>query len=143
MSDPRDEAQSRHEPEDTQGSKDGQAGEGTDQQDCCAQNEDAEDQQDRADDRKAAEEEQLDRVLERLHDINERLRRLTNLSEATAARDQIGQAQGILMERYGLNTAQALSLLLTASQNSDIPLSRTASILLTTGDLPGPAASRN
>jgi hypothetical protein len=44
--------------------------------------------------------------------------RLANLEEAIATRDLIGQAQGIIMERYGLNSEQAMRFLRRSSQHS-------------------------
>jgi hypothetical protein len=45
--------------------------------------------------------------------------RLANLEEAMATRDLIGQAQGILMERYELNSDQAMHYLRRSSQEAN------------------------
>jgi hypothetical protein len=44
--------------------------------------------------------------------------RLGNLAEAMATRDLIGQAQGIIMERYHLSSEQAIHFLRRSSQDS-------------------------
>lgn len=45
---------------------------------------------------------------------------------ALASRDIIGQAKGIIMERYGVNSSQAFDLLRTLSQNENILLADVA-----------------
>ena len=56
---------------------------------------------------------------------------------AIDSRDLIGQAKGILMERYQLTGAQAFSMLVKTSQNQNIPLRTIVDRLTTTGELPG------
>ncbi len=45
--------------------------------------------------------------------------RLANLEEAMATRDLIGQAQGIIMERYALDSEQAMQYLRRSSQEAN------------------------
>lgn len=59
-----------------------------------------------------------------------------NLWRAVDARKRIGQAQGILMERYDLNADQAFAVLLRYSQNNNIKLRGVAEILIDTRELP-------
>lgn len=59
-----------------------------------------------------------------------------NLWRAVDARKRIGQAQGILMERYDLNADQAFAVLLRYSQNNNIKLRAVAEILIDTRALP-------
>ena len=58
-----------------------------------------------------------------------------HLLHAMATRDLIGQAKGILMERYKITGDQAFSLLIRASQDSNIKLRDVADHLITTGEL--------
>jgi len=58
------------------------------------------------------------------------------LRVAAVSRDVIGQAKGILMERYKITDAQAFLLLVEASSRSNIKLFRVAEHLATTGVLP-------
>ncbi|MFT4081774.1 MAG: GAF and ANTAR domain-containing protein [Nocardioides sp.] len=60
-----------------------------------------------------------------------------NLWHAIDARKRIGQAQGILMERYDLSEDQAFQVLLRYSQSNNIKLRLVAEQLITTRDLPG------
>jgi len=60
-----------------------------------------------------------------------------NLWHAIDARKRIGQAQGILMERYGLTDDQAFQVLLRYSQNSNMKLRDVAEELISTRSLPG------
>jgi len=64
-----------------------------------------------------------------------------NLHEALAARDVIGQAKGILMERLRLTPDDAFDALRRASQQLNIKLREVASRVAYTGDLPQPPAS--
>jgi len=50
-------------------------------------------------------------------------------------RDLIGQAKGILMERYKITGNQAFSLLIRASQNTNMKLRDIADHLTATGEL--------
>ncbi|MFI7579565.1 ANTAR domain-containing protein [Kocuria kalidii] len=64
-------------------------------------------------------------------------RRISNLEDALATRDVIGQAKGILMERYKVTDQQAFLTLVTASSRTHEKLRRVAEQLVVTGDLPG------
>jgi GAF domain-containing protein len=66
-------------------------------------------------------------------------RDVTNLHAAMDTRDVIGQAKGILMERYKIASAQAFDLLVLASQSNHRKLRDIAEELTTTGDLSGPS----
>lgn len=59
-----------------------------------------------------------------------------NLRIALQSRDMIGQAKGILMERFKLTPEQAFDLLITASQNTNRKLRDLAEHLSATGELP-------
>lgn len=59
-----------------------------------------------------------------------------NLWQAVDARKRIGQAQGILMERYSLSEDKAFSVLLRYSQNKNMKLSLVADRLVENGSLP-------
>jgi hypothetical protein len=52
-----------------------------------------------------------------------------------ATRDLIGQAKGILMERYRIDAVRAFALLVRASQHSNRKLRDVATELAATGDL--------
>ena len=65
-------------------------------------------------------------------------RDVTNLHAAMDTRDLIGQAKGILMERYKIGSQQAFDLLVLASQSNHRKLRDIAEELATTGDLSGP-----
>ncbi|HXT45185.1 MAG TPA: GAF and ANTAR domain-containing protein [Pseudonocardiaceae bacterium] len=58
-----------------------------------------------------------------------------HLLRAMETRDLIGQAKGILMERYKITANQALSLLIRASQNTNVKLRDVANHLTDTGEL--------
>jgi GAF domain-containing protein len=60
-----------------------------------------------------------------------------NLWRAIDVRNLIGQAQGILMQRYGLDAAKAFAVLRRYSQHHNIKLSVLAEQLASTGYLPG------
>jgi GAF domain-containing protein len=66
-------------------------------------------------------------------------RKIANLHLALAHRDVIGQAKGILMERYKVDAISAFDLLIRASQMTHQKLSTIAEELATTGALPGAA----
>ncbi|CAN5337541.1 GAF and ANTAR domain-containing protein [soil metagenome] len=51
---------------------------------------------------------------------------------ALATRDVIGQAKGVLMERFGVDAVQAFDLLSTLSQNSNTPLRQIAAQVVET-----------
>lgn len=59
----------------------------------------------------------------------------SNLRLALQSRDTIGQAKGILMERFKLTSEQAFDLLIAASQHAHIKLNEIAEQLVTTGEL--------
>lgn len=52
--------------------------------------------------------------------------RTVQFTSALASRDVIGQAKGMLMERYGIDAVQAFELLRTLSQNENIPVATLA-----------------
>ena len=60
------------------------------------------------------------------------------LGMALDSRKRIGQAQGILMERYGLDEARAFEVLRRYSQDHNIKLRYVAEHLITAGQLPTP-----
>ncbi|MUN64638.1 ANTAR domain-containing protein [Kocuria sediminis] len=62
--------------------------------------------------------------------------RIQHLYEALATRDLIGQAKGVLMERYKITAQQAFLLLTTASSRTNLKLRDVAEQLTTTGTLP-------
>jgi GAF domain-containing protein len=64
-------------------------------------------------------------------------RQTENLWQAIDARKRIGQAQGMLMERYQLGEDQAFAVLLRYSQNNNMKLREVAERLIDTRDLPG------
>ncbi|OAN28108.1 response regulator receiver protein [Mycolicibacterium iranicum] len=57
-------------------------------------------------------------------------RRESQFQKALASRDVIGQAKGMIMERYRVDAVQAFELLRKLSQNSNVPLTRVASDLV-------------
>ena len=59
------------------------------------------------------------------------------LRQAVDSRNLIGQAQGILMERYGLTPAKAFAVLRGYSQEQNIKMRVLAEELTSTGRLPG------
>lgn len=59
-----------------------------------------------------------------------------NMAAAVDSRDVIGQAKGILMERYQLDSGRAFRLLVRVSQTTNTPLRGVADKLLTTGEMP-------
>ncbi|MEU1950613.1 GAF and ANTAR domain-containing protein [Nocardia rhamnosiphila] len=61
---------------------------------------------------------------------------VSQLRHAIDTRDLIGQAKGILMERYKLTAEQAFALLVRASQHSNTKLTEIASYLCRSGELP-------
>jgi ANTAR domain-containing protein/GAF domain-containing protein len=56
------------------------------------------------------------------------------LGQALASRDLIGQAKGILMERFRVNSEQAFRMLVSSSQHTNIKLVEVARWLTETGD---------
>lgn len=63
-------------------------------------------------------------------------RRDDQLTASAASRTVIGQAQGILMERYGLDASQAFSALVRTSQSSNTKLYAVAETLVRTRQSP-------
>jgi hypothetical protein len=59
-------------------------------------------------------------------------RRDGQFKRALASRDLIGQAKGVIMERYGVDAVQAFELLRKLSQDSNVPLINVASELVAT-----------
>ena len=59
----------------------------------------------------------------------------TNLRTAVESRDVIGQAKGILMERFKIDQAKAFAMLVAASQSTNRKLRDVAELLATTGEL--------
>jgi GAF domain-containing protein len=60
-----------------------------------------------------------------------------NLWRAIDSRNLIGQAQGILMERYGLTPGQAFAVLRRYSQDMNVKMTVLSEQLTSTGQLPG------
>jgi transcriptional regulator with GAF, ATPase, and Fis domain len=60
------------------------------------------------------------------------------LVQAITTRDLIGQAKGILMERYKITGEQAFQLLVLASQHTNVKLAEVARKLVETGELTAP-----
>ena len=57
-------------------------------------------------------------------------RRDQQFKNALASRDVIGQAKGMIMERYGVDAVQAFELLRKLSQDSNVPLVKVATELV-------------
>jgi GAF domain-containing protein len=64
-------------------------------------------------------------------------REVTGLRIAMDTRDVIGQAKGILMERYKIDRRRAFDLLVRTSGDTNRKLRDIAEHLATTGELPG------
>jgi hypothetical protein len=58
-------------------------------------------------------------------------RRDEQFKRALASRDTIGQAKGMIMERYGVDAVQAFAVLRKLSQDSNVPLVQVAEELVT------------
>ena len=67
----------------------------------------------------------------------------SNLRKGMDSRDLIGQAKGILMERYKLTADQAFGVLARVSQEMNRKLADVAREVSETGAVPGPVASSN
>lgn len=65
-----------------------------------------------------------------------------SLTRAIDARKLVGQAQGILMERFGLDDRRAFDVLRRISQHTNTKLNEVARTLVTTRDLPGDPSRR-
>ncbi|MBB5791074.1 ANTAR domain-containing protein [Jiangella mangrovi] len=61
---------------------------------------------------------------------------IASLHLAVASRDLIGQAKGILMERYGLDSDQAFALLVRTSQTTNTKLADIAEHLVRSRRMP-------
>lgn len=70
-------------------------------------------------------------------------RQVANLRAAVDTRDLIGQAKGVLMERYKINAAQSFDLLVASSQALHRKLRDIADELVSTGELPVPRHFRH
>jgi GAF domain-containing protein len=57
-------------------------------------------------------------------------RREEQFRQALASRDTIGQAKGMIMERYGVDAVQAFEVLRKLSQDANVPLVRVATELV-------------
>jgi GAF domain-containing protein len=64
-------------------------------------------------------------------------RRDEQFKRALASRDTIGQAKGMIMERYGVDAVQAFELLRKLSQDSNVPLIQIATELVAKAQSPG------
>lgn len=62
--------------------------------------------------------------------------KLHQFKDAISTRDLIGQAKGILMERYGITAGQAFIMLVRISTQTNVKLLAVADELATTGSLP-------
>jgi GAF domain-containing protein len=65
------------------------------------------------------------------------VRKEAQLAKAVASRDLIGQAKGILMERYKISAERAFLVLTRVSQNTNRKLNDIATELARTGTVPG------
>lgn len=61
---------------------------------------------------------------------------LERMTRALGTRDLVGQAKGVLMERFKVTGDQAFTLLVRASQDSNRKLTEIADELVTSGQLP-------
>lgn len=68
----------------------------------------------------------------------EATREIDGLRAALHSRHVIGVAQGMLMQRYGLSVDRAFEVLLRRSQESNTKLRDIASLMVSTGRIPGP-----
>jgi transcriptional regulator with GAF, ATPase, and Fis domain len=68
-------------------------------------------------------------------------RNIDNLNKALSTRDLIGQAKGILMERFKVTADDAFRMLVKVSNDRNVPLRSIAEQLTTTGVLPPAKAS--
>jgi hypothetical protein len=64
--------------------------------------------------------------------------RAAQLRTGLVSRDTIGQAKGILMERFRITAERAFQMLVTASQHGNGKLRDVADLLVATGELPLP-----
>lgn len=68
------------------------------------------------------------------------VRERENLKVAVEGRTVIGQAQGVLMERFDLAPDKAFAVLRRFSQTQNVKLRAVAELVIATGDLPQPPA---
>jgi hypothetical protein len=68
--------------------------------------------------------------------LNAEFLRTEHLQGALVAREVIGQAEGILIERERISADQAFAVLRRASQHLNIKLREVAELLVQTGDIP-------
>ena len=61
-------------------------------------------------------------------------RRDEQFKKALASRDIIGQAKGMIMERYGVDAVQAFDMLRKLSQDSNTPVTQIAAKLVAQAD---------
>ncbi|MGY1698390.1 ANTAR domain-containing protein [Geodermatophilus sp. SYSU D00766] len=69
------------------------------------------------------------------------VRRTTNLAVALDSRDLIGQAKGVLMERYRITADTAFGILVRASQDTHRKVRDVAALVTETGETPRPVAA--
>lgn len=65
-------------------------------------------------------------------------RREPSLRQAMESHSLVGRAQGLLMERFGIDTVRAFAILRRYSQDHNIKLTEVAASLLSNRDLPSP-----
>ena len=68
---------------------------------------------------------------------------MRNLTALAGIRDLIGQAKGILIERYRLSPDAAFQMLVRVSQNTNVPLRQVCSRLVDIGQLDDADTARN
>ena len=66
---------------------------------------------------------------------------IEHLRKALASRDVIGQAKGILMERFKITADEAFALLVDASQHQNVRVAELSAMLAETGEWVGPTAA--
>jgi AmiR/NasT family two-component response regulator len=64
------------------------------------------------------------------------VQRTVHLSRALESRDVIGQAKGVLMERYRITADAAFGILARASQDTNRRLPEVAALVTETGEAP-------
>ncbi|TMK87349.1 MAG: ANTAR domain-containing protein [Actinobacteria bacterium] len=64
---------------------------------------------------------------------------LEHLRRALMSRDVIGQAKGVLMERFKVTADEAFALLVHASQHANVRVAELSAMLAETGEWAGPA----
>jgi AmiR/NasT family two-component response regulator len=63
---------------------------------------------------------------------------IEHLRRALASRDVIGQAKGVLMERYKITADESFALLVDASQHDNVRVAELSARLAETGEWVGP-----